>query len=82
MVLMSDVGLPLAAARRQIGAGLDLVVQVARGADGTRRVAEVCELRTDGSDRLTLAPLYEYVAGEHRSTGERTRLLEHEERCA
>jgi pilus assembly protein CpaF len=82
MVLMSDIGLPLAAARRQIGAGLDLVVQVARGPDGTRRVAEVCELRTDGPDRMTLVPLYEHAGGEHRSTGERPHLLDRGEQCA
>jgi pilus assembly protein CpaF len=82
MVLMSDVGLPLAAARRQIGAGLDLVVHVARAPDGIRRVAEVCELRVDGPDRMTLVPLYEHASGEHRSTGERPRILDNGERCA
>ena len=78
MVLMSDVGLPLAAARRQIAAGLDLVVHVARGIEGVRRVVEVCELRTEGPDRMTLVPLHEYAGGTHRSTGERPRILERE----
>src|SRR5206468_11834618 len=38
MVLMGEVQLPLAAVRSQLEAALDLVIQVARRADGSRRV--------------------------------------------
>jgi pilus assembly protein CpaF len=44
MVLMAKVALPLVAVRQQIGAALDLVVQVARRPDGTRRVVQVAEV--------------------------------------
>ncbi len=44
MVLMADVGLPLAAVRTQVEAALDLVVQVARRPDGSRRVVGVAEV--------------------------------------
>ena len=44
MVLMGDVGLPLAAVRAQVEASLDLVVQVARRPDGSRRVVAVAEV--------------------------------------
>ncbi|HEX7277749.1 MAG TPA: CpaF family protein [Acidimicrobiales bacterium] len=44
MVLMGDVGLPLAAVRAQVEAALDLVVQVARRPDGSRRVVAVAEV--------------------------------------
>ncbi len=44
MVLMGDIGLPLAAVRAQLEAALDLVVQVARRSDGTRRVVAVAEV--------------------------------------
>jgi pilus assembly protein CpaF len=44
LVLYADVGLPLDAVRRQLGAALDLVVHVARLADGRRRVVEVAEI--------------------------------------
>ncbi|MEO6120946.1 MAG: CpaF family protein, partial [Acidimicrobiales bacterium] len=44
MVLMGAVDLPLAAVRDQVASAVDLVVQVARGAGGARRVVEVAEL--------------------------------------
>jgi len=44
MVLMGEVRLPLAAVRTQIEAALDLVVQVARRSDGSRRVVAVAEV--------------------------------------
>jgi Flp pilus assembly CpaF family ATPase len=36
--------LPLEAIRQQIGASIDLVIHVARGADGCRRVVDVAEI--------------------------------------
>ena len=44
MVLTGAGGLPLPAVRDQIAASLDLVVQVARGAGGVRRVTAVAEV--------------------------------------
>ena len=44
MVLMGEVQLPLAAVRSQLESALDLVVQVARRPDGTRRVVAVAEV--------------------------------------
>ncbi len=44
MVLMGEVGLPLAAVRTQLEAALDLVVQVARRPDGCRRIVAVSEV--------------------------------------
>jgi len=44
MVLTGAGGLPLHAVRDQIAASLDLVVQVARGAGGARRVTAVAEV--------------------------------------
>jgi Flp pilus assembly CpaF family ATPase len=44
MVLMGEVLLPLAAVRAQLEAALDLVVQVARRPDGSRRVVAVAEV--------------------------------------
>ncbi|HEX2191715.1 MAG TPA: CpaF family protein [Acidimicrobiales bacterium] len=48
MVLMGDVELPLDAVRSQLHSALDLVVQVARAAGGTRQVVEVAEV-VDGA---------------------------------
>ncbi|MEA2901884.1 MAG: pilus assembly protein CpaF [Actinomycetota bacterium] len=44
MVLMGEVGLPLAAVRAQLETALDLIVQVARRPDGTRRIVAVAEV--------------------------------------
>lgn len=44
MCLLGQAGLPLAVVRDQVGAALDLVVEVARRADGSRRVVEVAEV--------------------------------------
>jgi pilus assembly protein CpaF len=53
MVLLADAALPLDAIREQVLASVDLVVQVARRADGRRRVvavAEVVDRRTDPAE--------------------------------
>ena len=50
LALMAGVGLPHEAIREQLGRGLDLVVQLARLGDGSRRVVEVGEVvRTAGA---------------------------------
>ena len=41
---MSDLGLPLAALRAQIGSGLQLIVQVGRLQDGSRKVTHITEV--------------------------------------
>ncbi|MGI8983788.1 MAG: CpaF family protein [Acidimicrobiales bacterium] len=56
MVLMGEVQLPLAAVRSQLEAALDLVVQVARFPDGSRRITAVAEVvegagATEGAGR-------------------------------
>jgi pilus assembly protein CpaF len=51
MVLTGAVALPLAAVREQLTAAVDLVVQVARRADGTRGVVAVAEV-VDGPARV------------------------------
>jgi len=44
MVLVAGTGLPLDAVRQQIGSSIDLVVHVARGANGQRRVVEIIQI--------------------------------------
>ena len=45
MAMMSDVDLPLAALRLQIASGVNVIVQVARFADGSRKVTHITEVR-------------------------------------
>ena len=49
MVLVAGTGLPLDAVRQQIGSSIDLVVHVARGADGRRRVVDIVEIKRSSS---------------------------------
>jgi pilus assembly protein CpaF len=44
MAMMSDVEMPLAAMRTQIGSGIQIIVQVARLQDGSRKVTHVTEV--------------------------------------
>jgi pilus assembly protein CpaF len=44
MALMNDIGLPLSALRAQIGSGLQLIVQVSRLQDGSRKVTHITEV--------------------------------------
>lgn len=44
MCMMSDVDLPLDAMRVQIGSGLDIIVQLARLKDGSRRLTHITEV--------------------------------------
>jgi pilus assembly protein CpaF len=52
MVLLADVGLPLAAVREHLAATVDLVVHVVRGLDSRRTVASVDEVVDAGAERV------------------------------
>jgi pilus assembly protein CpaF len=58
LALMSDVELPLAALRNQIASAVDVLVQTAREADGSRRVTELAQVSgLDEYGRYQLTPL-------------------------
>ncbi len=44
MAMMSDVEMPLAAMRAQIGSGIQIIVQVSRLQDGSRKVTHITEV--------------------------------------
>jgi pilus assembly protein CpaF len=57
LATMSDLHIPFEALRDQINSALDLIVQLSRGVDGTRRITEIAILSSRGRDtfRLTTA---------------------------
>ncbi|HEY8545362.1 MAG TPA: CpaF family protein [Acidimicrobiales bacterium] len=57
LCLMGGLDLPLPAVREQLASGLDLVVQVARGLAGTRRVVAVEEVDLDPASAARTIPL-------------------------
>ena len=60
MVLGAGLDLPLAAVRDQLAAALDLVVHVARLADGHRGVVAVAEVLDPPTDRARVRPLADH----------------------
>lgn len=65
LVLMAGMDLPLRAIREQIGSALDVIVQVNRMKDGSRRVTHVTEVHGMEGDIITLQDvfLFDYAAG-------------------
>jgi pilus assembly protein CpaF len=69
MVLMAGYDLPLRAIRQQIASALDLIVQIERLEDGTRRVTSITEVQRMESEVITLQELYSFKL--ERVTAER-----------
>lgn len=57
LVLQAAPNWPLAAVRDHVARAIDVVVHVERGADGTRRIVEVAEVRLDAEHHLGVRPL-------------------------
>ncbi len=60
MVLMAGYDLPLRAIREQIASAVDLMIQIERMADGTRRVVAITEIQRMEADVITLQDLYTF----------------------
>ena len=58
MVAMANLNLPEAATRRQIASALDLVVQVSRMSDGTRKVVSVAEITGMEGEMVTMQDIF------------------------
>ncbi|YCH07989.1 CpaF family protein [Arthrobacter sp. alpha11c] len=65
LVLMAGMDLPLRAIREQVSSAVDLIVQVTRLRDGSRRVTHVTEVQGMEGDVVTLqdAFIFDYAAG-------------------
>jgi pilus assembly protein CpaF len=85
MVLMADVNLPSRAIRGQMVSAIDLVVQVERMRDGTRRITEVVEVVGMEDEVILLATLFSFkylgenpdgtLRGSYESSGVRPHFL-------
>jgi pilus assembly protein CpaF len=60
MVLMAGYELPVKAIRDHVSAALDLIVQLDRLDDGSRRVTQITEVQRMEEDVITLQPLFEF----------------------
>ncbi len=79
MVLMSGMDLPSRAIREQIASAVDVIVQISRMADGTRKVTSITEIVGLEGNQIVMQDLFEFkqtglgadgnVIGRHRPTG-------------
>jgi len=70
MVAMSNLNLPENAIRRQIASAIDVVVQVSRMSDGTRKVVSVAEITGMEGDVVTMQDIFLFRKRGIRETGE------------
>ncbi|HEY5188108.1 MAG TPA: CpaF family protein [Solirubrobacteraceae bacterium] len=90
MVMMAGYDLPLRAIREQIASAIDLLIQIERMSDGSRRVVAITEVQRMESDVITLQDLYTFqieaiastnhIVGSLKPTGLRPSFLEKFER--
>jgi pilus assembly protein CpaF len=90
MVMMAGYDLPLRAIREQIASAIDLLIQVERMNDGSRRVVAITEVQRMESEVITLQDLYtfqveavtatDHIIGSLKATGLRPTFLEKFER--
>ncbi|SPE31705.1 Type II secretion system protein E [Acidobacteriia bacterium SbA2] len=86
MVAMANLNIPESAIRRQVASALDLIIQVSRMSDGTRKVINVSEVVGMEGDVVTMQDIFEFrktgigekgeVLGEFLPSGIRPRLSE------
>jgi pilus assembly protein CpaF len=70
MVAMANLNLPENAIRRQIASAIDVVVQVSRMSDGTRKVISVAELTGMEGDVVTMQDIFVFRKRGIRENGE------------
>lgn len=58
MVLLGAADIPLQAVRRQIGSAIDIIIELARFRDRSRRVVEITEVVGCEGDEIILNPLF------------------------
>jgi len=87
MVLMAGYDLPVRAIREQISSAVNIIIQLSRLNDGSRKVTEISQVTGMEGDTITLGPIFKYtqsgidpvthkVKGEFRATGATPTFLE------
>lgn len=71
LALFAGLNLPVSAIRRQIAAGLDIVIQQEQQSDGSRKITHISEVRGIAENEVVLQDLFRY---ELESTDEQGRV--------
>lgn len=79
LVMMSGLDLPIRAIREQISGAIDLIVQIVRLSDGSRKIVSITEVNGMQGDVVTLAEIFRFketgydknrrIIGQFQSTG-------------
>jgi pilus assembly protein CpaF len=79
MIAMAGMNLPQKAVREQIAAAIDVVIQVTRAQDGTRKTVSIQEINGMEGEIITMSELFKYeqqgidengnVIGKYKATG-------------
>ncbi len=64
MVMMAGYDLPVRAIRQQVAAALDVVIQIQRFGDGSRRITHISEIQGMEGDIITLQDIFRYSFAE------------------
>ena len=70
MVAMANLNIPESAVRQQIASAVNIVVQVSRMADGTRKVTGISEITGMEGEVITMQDIFLFETGRHRTGGE------------
>ena len=70
MVAMASLNIPDSAIRRQIASAIDVVIQVSRLSDGTRKVINIAEITGMEGDVVSMQDIFIYRKRGIRDTGE------------
>jgi pilus assembly protein CpaF len=86
MVAMANLNIPEKAIRQQVASAIEIIVQIARMSDGTRKVTAISEITGLEGDAITLQDIFVFektgltssgrVAGRFRATGIRPKCAE------
>ena len=86
MVAMANLNIPDRAVRQQIASAVNLIVQISRMADGTRKVSAITEITGMEQDVITMQDIFLFertgvtregkVTGRFRATGVRPKCAE------
>jgi pilus assembly protein CpaF len=69
MVLMAGIDFPMHAVRQQLSRALDLIVQIERFADGSRKITNITEVQRMEGDVVTLQDIFEYRIDKESADG-------------
>ena len=86
MVLMAGFELPVKAIRQQVASAINVLIQVSRLTDGSRKISKISEIVGMEGDQIQIQDLFEFVqtgigpdgrvTGQFRTTGLRTKFFD------